>query len=232
MAKGIYIALGVIVLLILAFVSWVAFSRLRAQRLGLPPPSIIPFTSRSSNPYASSMPGNLRGWVEDKIHALRRRRSAGGAYEGAGAAAGSGGGGGVPRGAASRGSRGFGPLEPDEAWDTNVGNEADAYGPGDYYEEQELGLHESTEYRGGGAYDDDGGRGRSRSREPAGLYDTVGGRESTENPFADGAGRSDVALRDVSPRPLENGSIKSKADSLDTDRKQALDRKTVFRENM
>ena len=158
MAKGIYITLGVIVLLILAFVSWVAFSRLRAQRLGLPPPSIIPFGSRTSNPYAPSTIGTIRSWVEDKIHTLRRRRSAGGAYEDAGTATG----GGVPRGATSRGSRGFGPLEPDEAWDTNVGNEADAYGPGGYYEEQELGLHEPTEYRGGGAYDDDdeGGRGR------------------------------------------------------------------------
>ena len=138
----------------------------------------------------------------------------------------------MPRGAASRGSRGFGPLEPDEAWDSNVGNEADAYGPSGYYEEQELGVHEPTEYRGGGVYDSEG-RGRSRSRDPVGgRYDTVAGRESAENPFADGAERSDVALRDVSPRPLENGSIKSNADSLENDRKQALERKSMFTESV
>ena len=222
MAKGLYITLGVIVLLILAFVSWIAYSRLRAQRLGLPPPSIIPFASRSSNSF-SSVPGGIRGWIEDKIRALRHRRSAGGAYEGAGAT-----GSGVPRGAASRGSRGFGPLEPDEAWDSNVGNEADAYGPGGHYEEQELGLHEPTEYRGGGIYDSEG-RGRSRSRDPVGRYDAVERRGSAENPFTDGAERSDAALRDVSPRPLEN---RSHADSLENDQRQALDRKSMFTENV
>lgn len=230
MAKGIFITLGVLVLLILAFVSWVAYSRLRAQRLGLPPPPLIPFTSRSSNPFsspASAGGGGIRGWIEDKIHALRHRRSAGGAYEGTGEVAGSG----VERGAASRGSRGFGPLEPDEAWDTNVGNEADAYGPGGYYEEQELGPYEATEYRGGGVYDSEG-RGRSRSRDPVGRYDAVIGRESTENPFADNTERTDVALRDVSPRPLENGSIKSNTDSLGNDCKEALERKNMFTENM
>ena len=228
MAKGVFIPLGVLVLLILAFVSWVAYSRLRAQRLGLPPPPIIPFTSRSSNPFSSpASGGGIRGWIEDKIRVLRRRRSAGGAYEGAGATTA----GGVERGAASRGSRGFGPLEPDEAWDTNVGNEADAYGPGGYYEEQELGPYEATEYRGGGVYDSEG-RGRSRSRDPVGRYDAVAGGESAENPFTDGAERNDVALRDVSPRPLENGSIKSNADSLDAERKMALERKSMFTENM
>ena len=137
----------------------------------------------------------------------------------------------MERGAASRGSRGFGPLEPDEAWDTNVGNEADAYGPGGYYEEQELGPYEATEYHGGGVYDSEG-RGRSRSRDPVERYDAVAGRESTENPFADGAERTGVALRNVSPRPLENGSIKSNKNSLENDHKQSLERKSMFTENM
>jgi hypothetical protein len=75
-------------------------------------------------------------------------------------------------------------MDPDEAWDTRVGNEADAYGaagPGGYYEEQELGLAPTSGIddpygnRGGAAlpaYGDGAGagaRGRSKSRDPPGV---------------------------------------------------------------
>ena len=123
----------------------------------------------------------------------RNNRSAAGAYEQSG-----------QRG----GPRGFGPLDPDEAWDTRVGNEADAYG---YYEEQELGGHSNTGYPGasggaGGGYsmnlastpgvpdeEPTDGRGRKTSRSPGPV---AGGR----NPFDDDA---EASLRGVSPRPMD-----------------------------
>lgn len=72
----------------------------------------------------------MQGWLSDQVRKFKDRnsRTAHGAYEGAPYSA--------PTGGARRG---FGPLDPDEAWDARVGNEADHYGP---YEEQELGLHE------------------------------------------------------------------------------------------
>jgi hypothetical protein len=73
-------------------------------------------------------------------------------------------------------------MDPDEAWDTRVGNEADAYGaagPGGYYEEQELGLAPTPglndpygSQRGVAlpAYGEGADvRGRSKSRDPPGV---------------------------------------------------------------
>ncbi|KAK2070274.1 hypothetical protein P8C59_004784 [Phyllachora maydis] len=131
--------LTLFLLIVAAAIGWILFTRLRASRLGLPPPpltSYIPFyhPSAAATPYgpAQPAPGGVAGWVSDRIRAFKQRnaRTAAGAYE---SATRGGGGGGVGR-------RGFGPLDPDDAWDARVGNEADAYGPGGYYEEQELGL--------------------------------------------------------------------------------------------
>jgi hypothetical protein len=97
-------------------------------------------------------------------------------------------------------------LDPDEAWDARVDNEAG----NPYYEEQELGLHDPSHGPyGGGGYGDvgvgghDEGRGRSRSRD---------GRT---NPFGDNADASSMSLRDVSPRPdqLDVSSGKQRASS-------------------
>ena len=64
--------------------------------------------------------------MTDKWNALQNKRTAGGAYESTG------------YGGSARGERrGFGPLDPDEAWDARVDNEASGY-----YEEQELGLQD------------------------------------------------------------------------------------------
>lgn len=83
----------------------------------------------------------MQGWFSDQVRKLKNRnnRSAAGAYESAPYSS-----------APSR--RGFGPLDPDEAWDARVGNEADHYGP---YEEQELGLHAPQDH---GPYGGGGGR--------------------------------------------------------------------------
>jgi len=235
-----------VVLALLAAVGWVVFTQLRARRLGLPQPTL-----QSYNPFSSSTsgyggptpaPGGVVGWVNDKVRAFKNRnnRTAGGAYE-------------EPLSSSVRGrasNRGFGPLDPDEAWDARVGTEADAYGPGGFYEEQELGLHSgehNTAYSGGGytpgaapAELGENARGRSISREPepyiggskAGLdrrYDEAMGKAPAQNPFGDEAEASNVSLRGVSPRPMEADKGHSKQPSLEVD-DSPTERRSMFRE--
>lgn len=161
---------------------------------------------KQSSPYGPPQPapGGVVGWFNDKIRGIKNRnnRTAAGAYEQSGSGPG-------------RSNRGFGPLDPDEAWDSRVGHEADAYaGPGGYYEEQEIGLtprnpggapYSGAAYNGSSyqmnlptepgesapRYEEE--RGRTRSRSP-GL---------TANPFADSAEPSNMSLRGVSPRPMD-----------------------------
>ncbi|KAK4495711.1 hypothetical protein PRZ48_012979 [Zasmidium cellare] len=191
----------VLVLIILGGGGYVAYAHYRARKLGLPPPNLNPFSKRrGDNPTyraPAPAPGGIKGWVTDKWNALRSGRTAGGAYESTGY------GGGSTR---SGGRRGFGPLDPDEAWDARVDNEASGY-----YEEQELGLQDPGHGPyGGGGYGDVGvggiehgrGRSRSRQRELDDRYDQeVHGGRSNLNPFGDNAEPSNVSLRSVSPRP-------------------------------
>ena len=231
-----------LLLVILPAGIWVAYTRWRAHKNGLPPPPLSaynPFNRSSSSNYAGATThsSGVIGWFQTKFSSLKNSRTAGGAYE-----------------AGRGGGRGFGPLDPDGAWDTRVGNEADAYGPPGDYEEQELGLHPPAPgaYGGSGygapspALPDYGaeemGRGRSASREPGayiggskrGLdqrYDEEMGRD---DPFSDTAERSN--MRAVSPRPTEldvsskgqgqKGSGGAGADDSPTERK------SMFRENV
>ena len=210
----------VAVFLVCGVTALIVHAHLRARRLGLPPPTLSSYLpnslSSSSRNYPSTSSGGVVGWFNDKFQAIknRRNRTAGGAYE-------------EPL-SGIRGRRGGDALDPDEAWDTRVGTEADAYGPGGHYEEQELGLHgDGAGHYGGGGYgvaptaelpaygeDQDGRRGRSRSRDPTayiggsheGLdarYDQETGRRPSQNPFGDQAEPSDMGLRGVSPRPME-----------------------------
>lgn len=199
-------------------------ARLTEISTQLPPPSLtsfIPFVHKSDpSPYGppAPAPGGVSGWFNDQIRKFKNRnnRSAAGAYEGTGSAP---------------ARRGFGPLDPDEAWDSRVGNEADHYGPGGYYEEQELGLHqtgrpshhdENTAYRGASEPESysmnlaatprgfDGDRGRTLSRD---------GR----NPFDDDAAEpSNISLRGVSPRPMDGERRED----------NASERRSIFRENV
>lgn len=180
------------------------------------------------------------GWFNDTVRKIKNRnnRSAGGAYEenlGSNNARGRG-----------NNNRGFGPLDPDEAWDTRVHTEADTYGPGGFYEEQELGSR-GNHARGGlppqdgpPAYGEQRGRSLSREPEPyiggnqAGLdrrYDEEMGRRPTgQNPFDDSAEPSNISLRGVSPRPIDTtqkGHTKGQ-DSLDS----PTERRSMFRENV
>ncbi|KAG6041681.1 hypothetical protein E4U41_002955 [Claviceps citrina] len=199
-AGGVVIA--VVVLLTAAAVGWVVWTQVRARKLGLPQPgllSYLPWKRSDQNPYGPPQPapGGLVGWFNDQVRKVKNRnsRSAAGAYEG------------QSRGAGA-GRRGFGPLDPDEAWDARVCHEADEYG---YLEESDPGRHGPTEYLGGSysmdlaptpgaTYDDDLERGR---------------RGLGANPFDDDGAAS--SLRGVSPRPIDTAAAQkhdSRGDAL------------------
>ncbi|KAG4422740.1 hypothetical protein IFR04_004088 [Cadophora malorum] len=228
--------------LITSCAAWVIYTHLRARRLGLPQPTLSSYNPfHSSDRYGAPGParGGVVGWVNDKVKAFKNRgnRSAGGAYE-------------EPLSSNVRGrasNRGFGPLDPDDAWDARVGTEADAYGPGGYYEEQELGLHNDRGVGlapGAGAAYGEGSRGRSLSREPepyiggsqAGLdrrYDEETGRKPMSNPFDDAAELpSNSSLRGVSPRPIETGMGKGQGHKTQDSMDSPTERRSMFRENM
>lgn len=204
--------------------------------------SFIPFVNKSDNSSYGAptpRPGGVQGWIGDQVRKFKERnnRTAAGAYESA------------PRGGVGNGGRrGFGPLDPDEAWDARVGNEADNYGPGGYYEEQELGLHSQGPYTStssqlhaddntsyGGAHGGadsyamnlaatprmDAEDSRGRSRDPAG---------GARNPFDDDAAEpSNISLRGVSPRPME-GETQQHGHKATGD--NASERRSIFHENV
>jgi hypothetical protein len=211
----------VILLTILAFGSWVLYSRLRARRLGLPAPPLNPFSSSRSSaapPYPAPAPGGVVGWINDKVRAFKNRRHATGAYEEPYAAG----------GRSVRGRSARGPLDPDEPWDAGVDNEA-------YYEEQELGLHApSTAYGGGGYGAPSPGftpapeRGRSRTRDLEDRYDEEVGHGG-HNPFGDDAVSS---LRGVSPRPVEQQREHQSQAGTGSNENSPSERRSMFTENM
>lgn len=234
--------------LIFGAAGWIFWTRSRAQRSGLPPPpltSYIPFYrgSGSATNYPTPRPSHITDWFKDTLARLRNKRSARGAYE-------------EPQtlpGGRARGTRG---LDPDEAWDTRVGNEADAYGPGPggYYEEQELGLHGGRSNINLPTYGQGEVRAHSATREPEayigggpeGLdrrydeemgYGAARGREA-ENPFGDAAEPSQ--LRAVSPRPAMHDRTVSRetmGSTLSAKKKGSLEespteRRSMFREGL
>ena len=172
------------------------------------------------------------GWVGDRIREFRyrRNREAAGAYEEPLNGYGRGGGGG-------RG--GFGPLDPDEAWDARVGTE-----PGADYDEEEVGLQRRAETAYEGAGGEERGRGRRRDEsvdravkgKEGGRYDEemgLGGQGRAErNPFDDDAGTE--SLRGVSPRPAEadKGKGHQKSHSVDAEPDSPTERRSMFRENV
>ncbi|CAI4212585.1 unnamed protein product [Parascedosporium putredinis] len=84
-AGGIVIA--IVVIAVVAALGWVAFTQLRARRLGLPPPSFssyIPFKKSNDSPFDSrASQGGVVGWVNDRVRGFKQRnnRTARGAYE-------------------------------------------------------------------------------------------------------------------------------------------------------
>jgi hypothetical protein len=243
--------IALVVIAVILIVGWVAYIHWRAHRLGLPPPTFSSYSpfSRTQSPYTGTLPahGGLIGWVNDKIRAFKNRnsRGTGGAYE-------------EPLSSNVRGrgaNRGFGPLDPDDAWDTRVGTEADAYGPAGLFEEQELGLRHGAEssYEGGGLTSQEAGsdygeeRGRSRSREPkfysggqARLnweYDEgmgATGKRPVSNPFDDDqAEPSNVSLRGISPRPIDTSEPTKEGTPKSSEAAGSpTERRSIFREDM
>lgn len=183
----------------------------------LPPPSLssyIPW-KRKDNPYGPPQPaaGGVVGWFNDQVRKFKNRnnRSAAGAYEPS-----HGGNGGAG------GRRGFGPLDPDEAWDARVGNEADSYG---YYEEElgGRGGHGDTEYSGAGSYGMNLAATPGAHDEEMGLDDR-GRRGDSRNPFDDS---HEDSLRGVSPRPMGEGAGAGRPTSSGSS-----ERRSVFKENV
>ncbi|KAG8631861.1 hypothetical protein KVT40_001001 [Elsinoe batatas] len=214
-------AIILILLAIFGFGGWTIYRNLRARRLGLPPPPLNPFAKSRTTPSTAYVPpspaaGGPIGWLKAKFASLSNPRTSAGAYES------------TSYNRSQR--RGFDPLDPDEAWDSRVGNEADyveaGRGGGPYYESQELGLRGPGQYEGagyegvGGGIGAERGRSRSRQRELDERYDAEMGRGGNKDPFGDGAERSD--LRGVSPRP-----VVERERSTD-----GRDRRSAFRENM
>lgn len=182
-------------------------------------------SSTSSNP--------VLAFFQKTLSSLRNKRSQTGAgYEGSGYAGVT-----APRGGTGRAAHG-GPLDPDEAWDSRVGNEAEIYGPGGYYEETELGLHPQATAYTGAAYGGPAGR---LSTDGAGFAPAPGlsagsgevgrsrspGAAMRENPFGDHAEES--SLRSISPRPYEHGQGIKKASSRAN---SPEGRRSIFREDM
>ncbi|KAL9001672.1 MAG: hypothetical protein Q9188_005365 [Gyalolechia gomerana] len=229
-----YFFLFLLVLVPLAAFAYIFYTRIQAQRAGRPPPpfsSFIPFRSRRSQNYSSSSSSSgIIGTIRTKFHSLTGSSHRSGAYE-------------QPLGSGR--ARG---LDPDGAWDARVGDEADAYGSGGYYEEQELGLRTGG-YGGHGTElpdygDEEMGRGRSISRDaPPPSSGFIGGSqkgldqrydeamgEGRENPFGDQAERSE--LRGLSPRPAEGGMGQKQPGSGSVQGDSPTERRSMFHENM
>lgn len=216
----------VIIIILLGAICYIVFTHLRARRLGLPPPAIS-----SYNPFASSNygGGGVGGFFNSKISAFKNRnnRSQTGGYEEP-----------LSSNVRGRGARGFGPLDPDDAWDARVGSEADAYGP---YEEEHL-AHDDGGYHNVGAASAPGYN-SERMPEPepyiggsqAGLdrrYDEEMGRVPSRNPFGDEAEQSNLGgssrMRGISPRPIDTGHRAE----VNLEDSPTESRKSMFHENV
>lgn len=207
------IAIGVIIVAaIVGALAYFIFTRLRARRLGLPPPSLNPFAD--SNRIRGSGGGGVVGWVKDKFHTLRRGRAAGGAYEGSAGGGAHGGFGGI--GQRSHGRRsGFRGLDPDEAWDERVGTEADYA-----YEEHGVGLRDQAPM----ALDEDTGYERARygplSRQAPGGGDAVAeGRSELDERYDVETGRKG---RGDAKDPFEDPPRPASLESVQGSRKSAF----------
>ncbi|KAK2737887.1 hypothetical protein FQN57_007338 [Myotisia sp. PD_48] len=217
----------ILLLILLAYIGWIFFTRIRAQRAGFPPPpwkSYIPFTSSSTAYRDSSYPTprstGIIGWVKDKFSKVRSNRTHEGSFEGRYEPSGY-------RGAS----------EHDEPWDARMAaaERGAGFGPPGYYEEQELGMaprsnpfDNATHAIPPAGYE--GERGRSRNREEQAHT----GKQSTsrdaerENPFGDHA--AEASMRDVSPRPAPDSNP-------DTNRQKTRDtsasgKRSAFRESL
>ncbi|TRX88468.1 hypothetical protein FHL15_010658 [Xylaria flabelliformis] len=229
------------VFLVVAAVGWIVFTQLRARRLGLPSPplsSYIPFTGSShQSSYGGPQPraSGVRGWISDRFQSLKNPRSAAGAYEPS----------------APAGRRGFGPLDPDEAWDARVGNETYGVGASYYPDDQELedrGHHHGGGHTMGGPYSGSDyhmnlagdGVDESRGRSPNPRLDVpaanpaAGAGNHHSNPFDDSAAEpSNLSMRGVSPRPIDTRKAAGTTGGPPHDSPTSVaERRSIFREDI
>ncbi|KAI2635070.1 hypothetical protein GGS21DRAFT_516680 [Xylaria nigripes] len=221
-----------IVLVVVAAIGWIIFTQLRARRLGLPSPplsSYVPFASsshRSTFGSQQSGAGGIRGWINDRFRSFKNPRSAAGAYEPS----------------APAGRRGFGPLDPDEAWDARVGHET--YGVGAYDQElEDRGHHNDLggSYSGSGYHMNlaggDADENRGRKTDPRSSNLNVSASTSypgvQRNPFDDAAAEpSNMSMRGVSPRPMVDTSRATSGGPTHESPTSPAERRSVFRENV
>ncbi|CCU83185.1 hypothetical protein BGHDH14_bgh02393 [Blumeria hordei DH14] len=189
----------IIFIIVLGCTGWIIYTHVQARRLGLPQPTLsshLPFRNQSSSPGSGGFGEKVVGWVQDKVHVFRRRKTQAGAEGYA-----------EPLSRSGRGgvnNRGFGPLDPDDAWDTRVGTEADLYGPSGYHEEHELNAHFTSGsppgYEEGRRSDFIGASDVFIRASDAGLdrrfNDDIA---PSPDPFSDSAKLSDINLGDNSP---------------------------------
>jgi hypothetical protein len=176
------------------------------------------------------------------VSSLRNKRTAGGAYEHT--SYNSGVGGNTSAGRSGGGRHGFGPLDPDEAWDARVDHETTGY-----YEEQEMGDTSGGMYHGTGY-----SSAAERQRELDARYDeemhgggaaAAKGNVPRENPFGDHAAVAGGSeLRSVSPRPAVNTQAATQqqqghkkgnpsvATLGSADENSPLERRSMFREDV
>ncbi|KAI0442356.1 hypothetical protein F4803DRAFT_551231 [Xylaria telfairii] len=225
------------VLLVVAAVGWIVFTQLRARRLGLPSPplsSYIPFAGSSHQSSYGAQPraGGVRGWISDRFQSLKNPRSAAGAYEPS----------------AAGGRRGFGPLDPDDAWDARVGHETYGVGAPYYPDDQELedrGHHggrgapySGSDYQMNLAGD---GADENRGRSPNPRLDVPASKPAAgegahhSNPFDDTAAEpSNLSMRGVSPRPIDTRKAAAATPSAPPHDSptSVAERRSIFREDI
>ncbi|KAL2168205.1 hypothetical protein VTG60DRAFT_264 [Thermothelomyces hinnuleus] len=253
------VILALVLLLIGAGVGWIIFTRIRASRLGLPPPplrSYIPFLSSGSTSYGGGptpAPGGIVGWVNDKIRLMRHRnkRTAAGAYEGPSPT--------TPYYGGRYAARGNNPSaapEDDDPWDSrlrgyNPYEEDDdeerqrgsGYGPGGEGYQMNLPVPAPPEEGAASAAGPSGPAGAARVAGSAGAAGAAGAQQGghdeeegrrgrTENPFGDDADPSNLSVRGVSPRPTTEGGAASSSSAARSTAREDRDRTSMFREDV
>lgn len=220
----------VFIILIFTCTGWFIYTHIRARSLGLPPPALSSYNPFNHNDKLRKFNATRDGvfdWVKGKFNLFKHRDNHSTTQGFAGS-----------RGINSRNrtkNHAFSPLDPDEAWDTRVGTEADGYSPMGYYERQEYGLHQTTKTPP--RYEQDRERSRNEQSDShigssqAGLkmmYDEETGK--AENPFVDASELTILSPKDTNPRQgmASHEQGYSRNDNVDT----SSHRRSLFKENM
>ncbi|KAH8158334.1 hypothetical protein CIB48_g9914 [Xylaria polymorpha] len=143
--------------------------------------------------------------------------------------------------------RGFGPLDPDDAWDARVGHETYGVGAPYYPDDQELedrGHHggRGAPYSGsdyqmnlaGDGVDENRGRSPNPRLDVSASKPAAGEGSHHSNPFDDAAAEpSNLSLRGVSPRPIDTRKAAAAPGPPPHDSPTSVaERRSIFREDI